>query len=91
MGANDYQAKPFGFEELVEHIHSVLRRQSHSKTEEGSTGQILQIGDLQLNTATHEAMRGEYPIELTPIDYNLLHLQTIRGVGYMLKGLGEQS
>jgi two-component system, OmpR family, response regulator MprA len=73
-GADDYLAKPFSFEELVARIHAVLRRQSRSKVEEGSAGQVLQIGDLQLNTASHEVRRTGHLIELTPTEYNLLHL-----------------
>ena len=73
-GADDYLAKPFNFEELVARLRAILRRASRGKSEEDSNGQVLTFEDIEINTATHEVTRGGRKIELTPTEYNLLHL-----------------
>lgn len=75
-GADDYLTKPFSFEELVARMRAILRRQERGRGEENEVNheQILQFGDLQLNTLTREIVRGTRQIELTATEYNLLHL-----------------
>jgi two-component system response regulator MprA len=67
LGADDYVAKPFSFDELVARMRAVLRRHR-------SEGEPLVYADLLLNSATHEVARAGQPITLTAREYELLLL-----------------
>ena len=66
LGADDYLAKPFHFEELAARLRSILRRSTTEKTTK------LYCGDLMLDMVTHFAYRDDEEIELTTKEYALL-------------------
>ena len=68
-GADDYVSKPFKAKELVARIKTRLRRTSGS---EESDVETLRIGDLSISVDGHSVKRGGTPIQLTPLEFDLL-------------------
>ncbi len=66
VGADDYIVKPFNPKELVARIRTRLRPVATS------TGDVQRVGDLTVDVAAHEVRRGETPIALTPLEFELL-------------------
>jgi len=66
LGADDYLAKPFDFDELVARIRAQLRHGSQSQAA------VLQAGDLNLDLKTRRAERGEKSADLTSREFALL-------------------
>ena len=65
-GADDYLTKPFDFGELLARLRAIVRRHGDQ-----ASGQLV-IGDLTINTARHEARRGDRMIPLTAREYSFL-------------------
>ncbi|MGH2443018.1 MAG: response regulator transcription factor [Chloroflexota bacterium] len=73
-GADDYLSKPFAFDELLARVRALLRRQTVVKSVE------VIVGDLTLNTATHDVHRGGDLIRLSSKEYAILeYLMTRAG------------
>lgn len=64
-GANDYIKKPFHFEELLERIKVQLRPKSGEHS-------IFKLGNITLNTTTHQVFKSEEEISLTQKEFALL-------------------
>ena len=65
-GADDYLAKPFSFTELTARIRALVRRGARERPT------VLRVGDLILDPARHEVLRGEQRLELTRTEFALL-------------------
>lgn len=65
-GADDYMTKPFSPRELVARIQAVMRRMGSNEDA------VIQLGELQLDTASHRVSANGNEIRLGPTEYRLL-------------------
>jgi len=79
MGADDYIVKPFNQEELVARVKTVLRRAGGGEKVE----ETLKYGDICLNLDKHIASLKDKEIDLTPMEFSLLHI-LIKKKGHVL-------
>ena len=66
LGADDYIIKPFSFDELIARLRAVKRRAVAAEDSH------LRVGDLTVDPASREVLRGEERISLTRTEYSLL-------------------
>jgi len=72
LGADDYVTKPFSAKQLVARMKAVLRRsQAHAYDR---PVREVRVGDLALDVESHEATKGGESVQLTQIEFRLLHL-----------------
>jgi DNA-binding response OmpR family regulator len=68
LGADDYLAKPFAFEELLARVQALGRRPRRGLPP------VLARGDLELDAARHEVRRRGVPIELQRKEFAVLRV-----------------
>jgi two-component system, OmpR family, response regulator CpxR len=74
IGADDYLPKPFNPRELVARIRAVLRRTQAARNPGDSIPDVVQVGDIELDPATRTVLQNGQPVELTSVEFNLLHV-----------------
>ncbi len=65
-GADDYIVKPFQSKVLIARVRARLRRTDDPAPE------TLTIGDVTIDVAGHSVQRGGVPLNLTPLEFDLL-------------------
>jgi DNA-binding response OmpR family regulator len=73
LGADDYLAKPFAFEELVARVRALARRATPV------TPPVLRAGDVELDPARRTVTRGGEPVELTRKEFGVLEVLLAAG------------
>ena len=72
LGADDYVVKPYGVRELLSRIRALLRR-AYGDLAQPAASAPLRYGPLELDPQRMVATLNGEPLELTPIEYRLLH------------------
>jgi len=69
IGADDYVVKPFSPRELIARVRAILRR----RVRPVEPADVIEIRGLRLDARTQEVTVRGNPVELSPLEFKLLH------------------
>ncbi|MBX7210078.1 MAG: response regulator transcription factor [Verrucomicrobiaceae bacterium] len=72
LGSDDYLAKPFSLVELLARIRALIRRSA------GAASSMIDLGDVQVDTAKRAVFQKLQPVELTAREYALVEMLSFR-------------
>jgi len=72
LGADDYLAKPFPFDELLARLRAVIRRRYQAQTN------VVRVADLELDATARAVRRAGRAITLSAREYSLLEYLAMR-------------
>lgn len=72
VGGDDYMTKPFDLSEVVARLQAILRRAGAPSSDGPADDDVLEYGDLRVDTARMTARRGGVELELSPTEFRLL-------------------
>ena len=79
IGADDYLPKPFNPRELVARIRAILRRTQGK--DDTVVPDVIKVGDVELDPATRTVLHRGKSVELTSVEFSLLHVLLREEIG----------